>query len=75
MLYVFIAIVLWYAAPLFVAGHIRTKTDRKTWTMLTRIAAVSFVLLALGRFFAMAHRGIGDSCPDRLRGHDKTELI
>ena len=47
ILYTLLAIVLWFVAPLFIAGHVKKSTDRKAWTMLSRIAAILFVLLAI----------------------------
>jgi len=47
ILYTLLAIVLWFVAPLFIAGHVKKRTDRKAWTMLSRIAAILFVLLAI----------------------------
>lgn len=47
ILYIILALILWFVVPLFIEGHIRKRTDRKAWTMLARIAAVLLLLLAI----------------------------
>lgn len=51
ILYIILAIILWFVVPLFIVGHVRKKTDRKAWTMLSRIAAVLFLLLAISKIW------------------------
>ena len=50
ILYIILALILWFVVPLFIEGHVRKKTDRKAWSMLSRIAAIALVLLAIYRF-------------------------
>ena len=40
ILYIVLAIVLWFVVPLFVDGHVKNKNDRKAWRLLSRIIAV-----------------------------------
>ena len=47
ILYLILAIILWLVIPLFIVGHVKKKTDQKAWIMLSRIAAILFVLLAI----------------------------
>lgn len=49
ILYIILALILWFAIPLFVEGRIRKKTDRKAWSLLSRIAAITLVILAIYR--------------------------
>lgn len=49
ILYTLLAIILWFVAPLFIAGHVKKKTDRKAWTTLSHIAAILFALLAISK--------------------------
>lgn len=49
MLYIVLAVILWFVAPLFITGHIKKKTDRKAWTLLSRIAAILLMLLAISK--------------------------
>ncbi len=49
ILYTLLAIVLWFVSPLFISGHVKKRTDRKAWTMLSRIAAILFALLTIGK--------------------------
>ena len=51
ILYIILALILWFVAPLFIEGHVRKKTDRKAWSMLSRIVAIALVILAIYRFF------------------------
>lgn len=50
VLYIILALILWFVVPLFIKGHIRKKTDRKAWSMLSRIIAIALVMLATYRF-------------------------
>lgn len=49
VLYIILALVLWFVAPLFIEGHVRKKTDKKAWSMLSRIVAITLGLLAIYR--------------------------
>ena len=51
ILYIILALILWFVVPLFLEGHVRKKTDRKAWSMLSRIVAIALVILAIYRFF------------------------
>lgn len=51
ILYIILALILWFVVPLFIEGHVREKTDRKAWSMLSRIVAIALVILAIYRFF------------------------
>lgn len=53
VLYIIIAFILCFVVPLFIEGHVRKKTDRKAWSMLSRIAAIALVLLAIYRFLIL----------------------
>lgn len=46
-LYIIFALILWFVVPLFIEGHVRKKTDRKAWSILSRIVAIALVLLAI----------------------------
>ena len=50
ILYIILALILGFVVPLFIEGYIRKKTDRKVWLMLSRIVAITLVLLAICRF-------------------------
>ena len=54
ILYIILALILWFVVPLFIEGHIRKKTDRKAWSILSRIVAIALILLAIYRFL-MGH--------------------
>lgn len=41
ILYIVLAIVLWFVAPLFIDGHVKNNNDRKALRLLSRIIAVS----------------------------------
>lgn len=49
VLYIILALILWFVVPLFIEGHVRKKTDRKAWSMLSRIVAIALVVLAIYR--------------------------
>ena len=51
ILYIILALILWFVVPLFIEGHVRKKTDRKAWSTLSRIVAIAVVILAIYRFF------------------------
>ena len=51
ILYIILALILWFVVPLFIEGHVRKKTDRKAWSMLSHIVAIALVILAIYRFF------------------------
>ena len=51
ILYVILAIVLWFVAPLFIDGHVKKKSDKKAWRLLCRIMAILFVMLAIFKEF------------------------
>lgn len=51
ILYIILALILWFVVPLFIEGHVRKKTDRKAWSMLSRIVAIALVILAIYKFF------------------------
>ena len=51
ILYIILALILWFVVPLFIEGHVRKKTDRKAWSMLSRIVTIALVILAIYRFF------------------------
>lgn len=51
ILYIILALILWFVVPLFIEGHVRKKTDRKAGSMLSRIVAIALVILAIYRFF------------------------
>lgn len=51
ILYIILTLILWFVVPLFIEGHVRKKTDRKAWSMLSRIVAIALVILAIYRFF------------------------
>ena len=53
ILYIILALILWFVVPLFLEGHIRKNTDRKAWSMLSRIVAIAVVLLAIYRFLIL----------------------
>jgi type VI protein secretion system component VasK len=53
ILYIILALILWFVVPLFIEGHIRKKTDRKAWSMLSRIVAITLILLAIYRFLIL----------------------
>ena len=50
ILYIIFAFILWFVVPLFIEGHVRKKTDKKAWSMLSRIVAITLILLAIYRF-------------------------
>ena len=50
ILYIILALILWVVVPLFIEGHVRKKTDRKAWSMLSRIVAIALVILVIYRF-------------------------
>lgn len=45
ILYIILALILWFVLPLFIEGHIRKKTDRKAWSILSRIVAIALVFI------------------------------
>ena len=47
ILYNILALILWFVVPLFIERHVRKKTDRKAWSMLSRIVAIALVILAI----------------------------
>lgn len=47
ILYIVLAIVLWFVVPLFVDGHVKNKNDRKAWRLLSRIIAVLMLVLMI----------------------------
>ncbi len=49
ILYILLAVVLWFVVPLFIDGRVRKKSDRKAWRMLCHVLAVLFVVLAVYR--------------------------
>ena len=51
ILYVILAIVLWFVAPLFLEGHVKKRSDKKAWCLLCRIMAILFVVLAIFKEF------------------------
>lgn len=53
ILYIILALILWFVVPLFIEGHIRKKTDRKAWSILSRIVAIALILLAIYRFLIL----------------------
>lgn len=52
ILYIIFALILWFVVPLFIEGHVRKKTDRKAWSMLSRIAAITLAILAMYRLLS-----------------------
>lgn len=53
VLYIIIALILWFVVPLFIEGHVKKRTDRKAFSMLSRIIAITLVLLAIYRFLIL----------------------
>ncbi len=53
MLYIVLAVLLWFVSPLLIEGHIRKKSDCKALIMLSRVLSILFVVLAIYRIFAM----------------------
>ena len=51
ILYIVLAIVLWFVAPLFIDGHVKNKNDRKALRLLSRIIAVLMFVLMICREF------------------------
>ena len=51
VIYVVLAIVLWFVVPLFIDGHVKNKNDRKAWRLLSRIIAVLMLVLLFYREF------------------------
>ncbi len=51
ILYVILAIVLWFVVPLFIEGRVMKKNDKKAWRLLCRIMAILFVVLAIFKEF------------------------
>ncbi len=51
IVYLILAIVLWFVAPLFIEGHVRKKSDKKAWLLLCRIFAILFIALAIFKEF------------------------
>ena len=51
ILYIILALILWFFLPVLIEGHVMKKTDRKAWSMLSRIVAIALVILAIYRFF------------------------
>lgn len=51
ILYIILALILWFVVPLFIEGHVRKKTDRKAWSMLSRIVAITLTILAMYRLY------------------------
>lgn len=49
ILYIILALILWFVVPLFIEGHVRKKTDRKAWAMLSRIVAITLAMLSVYR--------------------------
>ena len=47
MLYLILAVIMWFVTPLFIAGHVKKRTDRKAWTILSRITAIFLTFLAI----------------------------
>lgn len=47
ILYIVLAIVLWFVVPLFIDGHVKNKNDRKAWRLLSRIIAVLMLVLMI----------------------------
>lgn len=47
ILYIVLAIVLWFVVPLFDDGHVKNKNDRKAWRLLSRIIAVLMLVLMI----------------------------
>lgn len=52
VLYIIISLILWFVVPLFIEGHVKKRTDRKAFSMLSRIIAITLVLLAIYRFLS-----------------------
>lgn len=50
ILYIILALILWFVAPLFIEGHIKKKTDRKAWSILSRIVAITLFFWTIYRF-------------------------
>lgn len=53
VLYIIISLILWFVVPLFIEGHVKKRTDRKAFSMLSRIIAITLVLLAIYRFLIL----------------------
>ncbi len=51
VLYVILAVVLWFVAPLFIKGQVKKKSDRKAWRLLCRIISILFITLAIFKEF------------------------
>lgn len=47
VLYVLLAVVLWFVVPLFIEGRVKKKSDKNAWRMLCRVLAVLLVALAI----------------------------
>ena len=47
LLYIVLAIVLWFVVPLFIDGHVKNKNDRKAWRLLSRILAMLMLILMI----------------------------
>lgn len=50
ILYIILALILWFVVPLFIEGHIKKKTDRKAWSILSRIVAIALFFWTIYRF-------------------------
>jgi len=46
LLYLLIAVLLWFVAPLLIDGHVKKITDKKAYTRICKIIAVVFLLIA-----------------------------
>ena len=47
ILYLILAIVLWFVAPLLIDGHVKKNSDKKAWRMLCRVFFILFIALAV----------------------------
>ena len=52
ILYIILALILWFVVPLVIEGHVRKKTDRKGWSKLSRIVAITLAILAMYRLLS-----------------------
>lgn len=54
LLYLLIAVLLWFVAPLFIAGHVKKRSDKKAYVLLCKIIAVVFVMVALSKLLRLS---------------------
>lgn len=49
LLYLLIAIILWFVAPLLIDGHVKKRKDKKAYKILCRIVSIAFVIIAFSK--------------------------